>query len=120
MTKISRFLAQATDPVGKIIPPNTTPGIDPSTGKLIGIVSFLNTILKLVFIAAGIWAFFNFIIAGFVFMSAGGDAKKVASAWDRIWQSLLGLVIIVSSFLVAAIVGLILLGDPGAIINPSL
>lgn len=120
MLNLTSFLAQATDPIGRILPPNTTPGVDPQTGQLTGIVIFLNSILKLIFIAAGLWAFFNFIIAGFGFMTAGGDAKKVSSSWDRIWQSLIGLIIIVSSFLVAAIVGMLLFGNPGAILTPTL
>lgn len=109
------------DPIGCISPPSyIQPGIDPATGKLTGIMVFLNSLLRLVFIVAGIWGFLNLIIAGFGFMTAGGDTKKVTQAWDRIWQSLLGLLIIVASFLLAAIFGLLLFKDPMAILQPKL
>ena len=111
-----------TDPIGKIIAPSSIPpiGIDPVTGRLVGIIVFLNLILKLIFIAAGLWGVLNLIIAGFGFMTAGGDPKAVEKAWTRIWQTLLGLFIIVSSFLIAAVIGVVLFKDPSAILNPKL
>lgn len=113
----------ADDPIGGITPPGTgllaTPPID-STGKFTGIVSLLNSFLKLIFIAAGLWGFFNIIFAGFSFMNAGGDPKNITKAWDKIWQSIVGLLIIVLSFLLAAIIGIILFRDPMYILQPSL
>lgn len=112
----------ADDVIGTI---NVTTGIlknkaIESTGQLTGIMMLLNSILKLAFVVAGIWAFLNFIIAGYGFLSAGGDAKAVGKAWDRIWQSFVGLLVIVSSFLLAAIAGMLLFGDATAILNPTL
>lgn len=108
------------DPIGRIQPPNSTPGIDPTTGELIGVLSLLNSILKLFFIAAGIWVFFNFILAGFGFINAGGDPKAISKAWEKIWRSLVGLLIIVASFLIAAVIGILFFKDPSAILNPKL
>ncbi len=85
-----------------------------------GLVLFFPNILRLVFVAAGIFAFVNLIIAGYQYMGAGGDAKAVASAWARIWQSLLGLVLVVGSFALAALFGYILFGDAGFILNPKI
>jgi hypothetical protein len=110
-----------TDPIGKITPPSwwTLPGIDPITGQLIGPIGLLNSFLKLIFIVAGLWAFLNLILAGFGFISAGGDPKNVTKAWDKIWQTLVGLLIIVASFLLAAIFGMLLFKDPTAILQPK-
>lgn len=115
------ILLAACDPIIGCIspPPNIPSGIGPQ-GQLTGITTFLNSILKLLFIAAGLYGFFNIILAGFDFISAGGDAKMIARAWSRIWQTVLGLLIIVSSFLLAAIIGIILFKDPTAILQPSL
>lgn len=85
-----------------------------------GLIFFLSNILRLVFVIAGIFAFFNFIIAGFQYMNAGGDAKSVSAAWERIWQSLLGLAIIVGSFAIAALMGQVFFGDVTAILSPSI
>jgi len=60
-----------------------------------GLVPFLNNILRLIFVIAGLYGFLNLIIAGFGFLSAGGDAKAIEKAWGKIWQSLVGLIIIV-------------------------
>ena len=98
---------------GTVSPPPTGYG-----GVFSGLVPFLNNILRLVFVIAGLFAFFNLIIAGFGFMSAGGDPKGIEKAWSKIWQSLIGLLIIVGSFLLAAIFGQLLFGSPTAILQP--
>ncbi len=85
-----------------------------------GLILFLTNILRLVFVAAGIFAFVNLIIAGYQYMSAGGDAKALEHAWSRIWQSLLGLILIVGSFALAALLGYVLFGDAGFILSPKI
>lgn len=90
------------------------------TGSPGGLILFMTNILRLVFVVAGIYAFVNLVIAGFSYMSAGGDSKKVNDAWGKIWQSLLGLVIIVASFAMAALFGYILFGDAGFILSPKI
>lgn len=120
MLSLTSLLA-AGDPIGKIIPPDfINPGIDPDTGKLTGIMTLFNSVLRIVFVVAGIWAFFNFIIAGLGFMNAAGDPKKVTQAWEKIWKSFMGILIIVCSFLFAAIIGLLFFKDPMAILQPTL
>lgn len=104
---------------------NVTTGIlkEPAIGdggKLLGVMTLLNSLLKVVFVIGGLWAFFNFVIAGYGFLSAGGDSKNIAKAWDRIWQSFVGLLFIVGSFLLAAIAGLLLFKDATAILQPTL
>lgn len=113
----SRFLAN--DLWGEISPPPGVSrwGADPFKG---GMVGFLNAILRIIFVIAGLFAFFNFIIAGFQYLQAGGDPKAVGAAWNRIWKSLLGLVVIVSSFVLAAIFGWLIFGDPMAILAPEI
>ena len=68
---------------------------------------------------AGLFAFINLILAGFQFMGAGGDSKAIEKAFGKIWQSLLGLVIVVGSFALAALFGYLLFGDAGFILNPK-
>lgn len=85
-----------------------------------GLTLFFTNILRLVFVAAGIFAFINLIIAGFQFMTAGGDSKAIASAWNRIWQSLVGLIIIIGSFALAALFGYIIFGDANFILKPQI
>ena len=76
-----------------------------------GLSSFMNNALRLVFVIGGIYMFINLILAGFGYMSAGGDAKAITKAWERIYQSFIGLLIIVGSFAIAAVIGQLLFGD---------
>ncbi len=85
-----------------------------------GFGTFISNILRLIFVVAGIWAFINIIMGGFQFMSAGGDSKAVSAAWSKIWQSLLGLVIVVSSFAIITIASYVIFGRGDAILNPQL
>ncbi|MBM3283701.1 hypothetical protein FJY90_05675 [Candidatus Gottesmanbacteria bacterium] len=121
MLTLNSLLAACDPVIGCVSPPPfITSGIDPSSGQLTGIMVFLNSLLRLVFIIAGLFGFLNLIIAGFQFMSAGGDPKNIGKAWEKIWQSFLGLLLIVGSFLLAAIIGILLFKDPFAILRPSL
>lgn len=82
-----------------------------------GLVNLLNNFLRLFFLIAGIYVFIQFIYAGYEYINAGGDPKKLQSAWNRIWKSILGLIIMISSFIIAVIFGQVFFGDPGAILN---
>ncbi len=116
MLFIPKVLAQgANDVVGTITNPTRYAS---ATGG--GLVALLTNIIRVFFVVAGILAFINFIIAGFGYISAAGDTKALAAAWDRIWQSLLGLIIIVGSFALASLFGYIIFGDPGFILNPKI
>lgn len=70
-----------------------------------GLFTFLSNILKLTGVAGGIYLIVQIIMAGFDYINASGDAKKTELAWAKIWQSLLGLVIISSAFIIAGVVG---------------
>jgi len=85
-----------------------------------GLVVFMSNIIKVITIGAGVFAFVNLIIAGFTYISAGNDSKKTSEAWSKIYMSLIGLLIIVSSFAIAGIVGQLMYGDPSAILNPKI
>jgi hypothetical protein len=85
-----------------------------------GIGKFLNLTFRTLIVVAGIYALFNLVTAGFSFMAAGDDPKKVAGAWQRIWQTLIGLSFAAGAFVLAAVFGQLLFGDPTFILNPSI
>ncbi len=68
-----KLIAQA-NPLGRIQPPGTSLGTDP--GAAIGKV--IQLAIYLIIIGGAIYALFNLLLAGYSFMSAGGDAKKIA------------------------------------------
>ena len=79
---------------------------------------FLQMIISLLIVGAGIYALFNLIFAGYAFLSAGDDAKKVAGAWAKIWQTLMGLAFVAGAFVLAAIFGKLLFGSYDFLLKP--
>jgi len=111
-------LAQGNSFFGEIAPP---PGVDRYSGAHgEGLIKFLNNIMRLLVIGAGLFALFNFIIAGYGFITAGGDSQKISNASAKIWQSLLGLVVAAGSFTLAAVFGKLIFGEYDAILNPKI
>jgi len=114
---MNQLLAQCDPFFGCVSPP---PGVKDYGDFKTGLIPFANNILKLMIVGAGIFAFINIIVAGYGFLSAGGDSKKVEAAWNKIWQSLLGLAFVAGSFVLAAIFGWLIFKDPTAILSPKI
>ena len=115
--KKTGFSAIALGIFGSIDKP---PGISAYGNLEVGLVSFGNNLLKLIIVGAGIFTFINIVIAGYDFLSAGGDSKKVAAAWARIYNSLIGVLFVAGSFVLAAIFGWLVFRDVTAILNPKI
>jgi hypothetical protein len=116
---MTHLVQAADDIVGTITNPLPTP-YQSLIGTNGGLILFFTNILRLVFVIAGIYAFLNFILAGFQYMGAGGDSKAMGAAWARIWQSMLGLIIIVGSFALASLFSQLIFGRPDFILNPTI
>lgn len=114
---IQKVYADAAGIVGTIDP---GPTFKPYGDLGSGVTIFFSNLLRLVFIGAGIYTFMNLITAGFQYMSAGGDTKALTAAWARIWQTLLGLLIIVGSFALVSLFGYLFFKDPGFILHPKI
>lgn len=85
-----------------------------------GLIILSNSLLKFAIVGAGLFAFWNFISAGYGFMSAGDDSKAINKAFSKFWQSLVGLLFVAGSFVLAAIFGYLIFGDSMAIISPTI
>lgn len=114
---MNKFLA--ANPFGTVNLPGSLSakyGTDPASaiGKLIQVIIWV------LIIGAGLYALFNFVIAGYTFLSAGDDPKKVSGAWAKIWQSALGLAFAAGAFVLAAIFGQLIFGDATFILNPQI
>lgn len=113
---MKNFLAQ--NPFGSIKAPDGISNYVGTPDAAIG--QLLNTILKTLIVGAGIYALFNLVFAGYAFMSAGDDSKKVAGAWAKIWQTLMGLAFAAGAFVLAAIFGQLIFKDPTFILKPRI
>ena len=98
-------------------PVDQPPGINRFGDFDPGLSDFVSVIVKTLIVIAGIYAFFNILLAGYSFLSAGDDPKKIAGAWAKIWQSILGLTVAAGSFVLAAIFGQILFKDPNFLLQ---
>jgi len=63
--------------------------------KVIGIMTF----------AAGVWFIIQIIVAGYNFISSGGDSQKIQEAQKRIVNSIIGLALVVVSVLFLSLIG---------------
>ena len=67
-------------------------------GTLASYIIFILTVV------AGILAFFFIIMAGFKFVTSGGDPKKLAAAQATITYAIIGIIVTVLSFVILQVV----------------
>ncbi|OGV90640.1 hypothetical protein A2783_05770 [Microgenomates group bacterium RIFCSPHIGHO2_01_FULL_45_11] len=84
-----------------------------------GLILFMSNLTRLLVVGAGIFAFINLLISGIQFIGSMGIPEQTAAAWRRIYMSLIGLAVIVTSYAVAVILGILFFNDPSAIISPK-
>lgn len=97
------YLTGAYDPLGA----NQTGG---------GLAIFIKNILNTTYIVAGLSVFIYLVIAGFKYITAGGDAKAMQEAGKQITGAIVGIAIIVVSYVFVLLLGVVL-GVP--IFNPT-
>jgi hypothetical protein len=93
----------------------TPPGV--SSFGAFGLPTFISVILRTLVVGAGLYALVNFILAGYAFLSAGGDPQKISNASQKITLSIIGLLIAAGSFVIAAIIGKLIFNDPQALLR---
>lgn len=113
-----KLLAQAQSILGTVGVPDAVKNFGDVSGG--GIGKFLNILLKLLIVGGAIYAMFNLILAGYAFMSAGDDPKKMEGAWAKIWQTAMGLLFMAGAFVLAALFGQLIFGDWTFILNPQI
>ncbi len=113
---MNKLLTDASKIFGEVKPPPAISKYSSDPGLAIGTI--LDIVLKLLVVGAGIYTLINLVLAGYSFLSAGEDPKKIAGAWSRIWQSALGLAVTAGSFTLAAIFGKLIFGNWNFILKP--
>lgn len=106
---------------GTITKPEGVAKYDLAAGdSQMGLILFLSNIIRIATVVAGIWVMINIILAGWTYITSNGDAKANSDAASKISFSLIGLAIIVGSYTLAALVGLIFFGDASYILSPTI
>ncbi len=93
--------------LGSITPPPELVKYNSVNGS--GLFTLLGNLFRFSLVIGAIYTIYQIINAGFLYIS--GDPKKIESAWAKIYQSFMGLVIIVSSFVLLGIISRILKVD---------
>ena len=112
-------LLAARNPFGSVeLPSELSEKYGTEGGAAIG--SLIQTVISILIVGAAVYALFNLVTAGYGFMSAGDDAKKVEGAWAKIYQTLIGLAFAAGAFVLAAIFGQLMFKDPEFILRPRI
>ncbi|QLG69921.1 MAG: hypothetical protein CH104c_0690 [Candidatus Woesebacteria bacterium] len=79
--------------------------------------SFISGVIGVLTIVAGLWFIFVFVSGAIAMISSGGDKGALESARKRIFNALIGLVVVVASIFLIELVGKIL--GISLILNPA-
>lgn len=93
-------------------------GVSSYASVTTGLPLLISNIVRIITIGAGIWMFTNLLVAGFMYITSNGEQEKILKAWNIIWQSLMGLLIIVAAFAITGIISLLLYGNTSTILTP--
>lgn len=104
---------------GTINPPAGVAEYNDQAGSNIGIILFGSNVLKASSVIAGIWVMINFVLAGWTYITSNGDAAAHGKVANQLTMSVIGLLLIVGAYTIAALIGLIIFGDAGFILNPT-
>ena len=106
------------NPIGTIPQPSALTHFGTVKGGAIG--ELIQLILNALVVGAGVFVLFNLIFAGYAFFTAGDDPKKVSAAWQKIYLSVLGLIVVAGAFVLAAIFGWLIYGRFDALLKPEI
>lgn len=76
-----------------------------SGDPVITITKIISNAIGALTIVAGIWFLFQAIIAGYNYLSAGGDKTRIEAAGHKLTNAILGLVIVIAAYGLIALLG---------------
>ena len=107
----------ASDIFGTIKVPQGVEAYNQKAGG-IGLLEFFTVLLRLATIIAGLWVLLNFVLAGYSYITAQGNASAHTDVKNKLTMSVLGIIIIVVSQGAVALLGLIFAGNASFFLNP--
>lgn len=108
------------DIIGSVEPPQGVALYDAASGGDIGLFLFLSNLIKIATVVAGIWILFNFILAGFTYISSEGNTKANQDVKNKLTYSVVGMVVIVISYIAIGLLGLLLFGRADFFLQPEI
>jgi hypothetical protein len=118
---VNKVYAQAPDVFGEIKAPQGVAAYDAhAPAGSIGIIAFVSTLLRTATVVAGVFILFNFIMAGFSMVTGGGKSEAYSNATQKMTMSIIGIIVMVASYIIVGIISLIVFGDPKYILEPTI
>lgn len=105
--------------IGGVTAPGAISEINIASGGEIGLISFISRAINFANIVAGILVMLNFVYVGFLYITGAGNSSNMTKMNERLTWSFVGIIMIVGSYTLAAIFGLIFYSDPTFIISPT-
>ena len=110
--------------IGPINPPKgvalyNIQAVAPGTPS-IGILRFISNALKFFAVLCGLLVFFNILYAGYEYITGAGKTDVHVKVRERLTWSLIGLILLIAAYMIAALIGLFIFGDPTFLLNPDL
>jgi hypothetical protein len=106
--------------IGRVTAPGAVANINATSGGDIGVIFFISRLINFANIIAGILVMLNFVYAGFSYITSAGDSSAMVKINEKLTWSFIGIIIIVGSYTIAGIFGLVFYADPTFIIAPKL
>lgn len=106
--------------IGEVEAPQGVAEFNEAASGEIGFFKFISRIINFASIVGGILVMFNFLSAGFIYIFSAGDAGAHTQVRDKITWGLIGLAIIASIYMIAAVIGVLFYGSSAAVLNPNL
>ncbi len=129
---MTRLLAQITGgtPLGFLKGIGSLGEVSDATTAFIKFTNVLSTALGILTVSAGVWFIFQILMGSFQWLSSGGDKQGVENARKRITNAIIGLFVVIASYALISLVGLVfginilspvnsLLGFPSSSLGPS-
>lgn len=110
------FFGTIDNPLKKVNP-NGYGGLDDQTS---GPLTLLGNVFQLIALVAGLYALLNMLLAGLRYITSNGDKGATEIARKQMYNSLIGIIIVVLSFTIAAILGQVLFGAPDYLFKPKI
>jgi len=91
-------IAQSADQGYALLEP--LPGTETAPGTSVGLSGYLEAVFAFGISLAGIFAVLMIVIGGIEYITAYGNPGRAETAKNRIWQALIGLLLVVSAWLI--------------------
>ena len=109
------------DAIGQIAkPPGTDVRLGPNSANNENqLLPFISDLIAVAALVAGIWVLINIFLAAYTAILSNGDAQAMQKVRNNITNSIIGLLLIVLAYTIAALAGAILFGDSKLFTDPS-